>query len=143
MSINYGVSVYSTKGVSLHKINSKNPSHLKIKETKIQAKIIQNRLQKLNIQITQKDILDKLLEDRILEKKLIEITEPNQAFVYKDIENLIFVGANLDTFPVSIRKTPFYVKDLYEDDTYFASKLFFERMKSIANNMFIFYQKRQ
>jgi len=141
MSVNYGVGVYSTKGVTLHKIKGKYKYHPKVKEAEQKAEIIKNKLETLGIEVEKKEILDKLLEERILEKNLIELTEPNQVFVYKDIENLIFVGANLDTFLKTSKKSPFYVKDLYEDTDFFKSELYFERMKNIAKNLYVVYQK--
>ena len=139
LSENYGIGVYSTKGVSLHKLIYKYPH--KIKELKQKAKIIQNRLKELNIKITLKEIEEKLLEERILEKNLIELTEPNQIFSYKNIKNLIFVGVNLDNVPPQTTKGMFYIKDLYEDNSFYESELFFKRMQEISQNLFVIYQK--
>ena len=139
LAYEYKIPVFSTKGVELKRYEKG-----RIYATQ-KAKHLKEKLKKLNINIPLEDIKKDILNERILVKNGIEITETNQVYVYKDINYLFLVGANIDTFPPTREKHIFYTKDyeklFFKNNLYKSSYDIIKRIKKIAKNIIAFYKK--
>ncbi len=141
----YGVQVYSTKGEPLSKVQHRYP--YKKEQIDFEAKKLQRLLAKWGVEKSLSELKKKLLQSqRVLEKVGIEITETNQVYLYDEIENLIFVGASFEHFPPSRGSGIFTPKDeslFFFNDIYDNALSIYERMKKIAKNFYVIYQKNE
>lgn len=138
LAYEYKINLYSTKGISIAKYKDGK------ERIKRKASYLYKKLKEYGV--SKKDIIEDLIKsETILIRKGIEVTETNQIFVYKDIKHLFFIGANIDDFPPTREKNIFYVKDFeekfFKNNLYKSSVAIFNRMKEIADNLYIAYQK--
>ena len=142
----YGLQLHSTKGDPLAKVLHRFPEKRRWIAQK--ASLMQQKFRHYGLEIPLDEIKKLLLQsERVLERRGVEITETNQIFLYNDVKNLIFVGASFDKFPPSKSKSIFYQKNhrelFFENDTFESSVSIYERMKRVADNLYVIYQKNE
>lgn len=138
----YGLAFRSTLGEPILKYDRDNQYILY--EAKRYAKRLQSIIQE-NFTQNIKDSLARSM--RVYRSQGIEVTETNQIFLYKEIQHLFFIGADLEKFPPSRKKGIFYSKNteelFYLNSLYHASLEIYDRMQKVAKNLTIIYQKNE
>ncbi len=143
----YGLDGYSTVGEPLkHYENTNDPlARAKLKALKEEAALIERRLARHGI-VTE-NLYERMLEGRRFLPSMgsVEITESNQIFAYGEVKHLIFVGADITHFPPKRTRNVFYTKNHEEkfflNPLFASSKAMYERMKRIAENLYILHSK--
>ena len=148
----FDIKVYDSIGLPL--INFKNkidksPQNIKniFKNIDNQAKKLKQKAKSLNLEINEQNIKENLIKNTfVLEDKIgIEITETNQLVTLnKTYEHIIFVGADMNHFPMKAVDNFLYshdqaVKYFNASAYYESSSLHYNHLKSIAKNLYISY----
>ena len=138
----YGLSFHSTLGEPIIKFDQRS------EYVQQEAQRLAKRLQKIVGKDYSSTIQEKLSQSlRLYNSQGIEVTETNQIYLYKDIDHLFFLGADLEQFPPSRHKGVFYTKK--SDELFFRNSLYktsvdiYERMQKVAKNLTIIYQKSE